>query len=144
MFVESVDRSGTRVVWLFTGSTNSPEDFQGYCDSITRLKDLPCDGLRVAVLVVDAGNPLPDARWRKEIAERSRDVEANTAFILVGGALARGVATAINWLRPPTYVLKTAASFADAAEIADQLVGQPVPELRVLYDNARGAVRDVA
>jgi len=144
MFVEAVDESGGRVVWLFTGRTNSDDDFAQYCASIERLNALEVRGLRVAVLVVDTGNPMPNARWRKEIADASREVAPNTVFILVGNALARGVATAINWIRRPTYELRTAATFTDAAQIAEEWAGEPMPELRSLYVEARGRIHAVA
>ncbi|MBN4049466.1 hypothetical protein JYT86_00240 [bacterium AH-315-N03] len=144
MFVEGVNRSGGMVVWLFTGRTNSDEDFESYCSSISRLNAIETEGLRFAVLVVDKGNPMPNARRRKKIAEVSRDVAPNTVFIMVGGALARGVVTAINWIRRPTYTVRTAATFTDAVLVAEGLAERGLPELRQLHVQVRGEVRDVA
>lgn len=144
MFVQATDEIGGMVVWLFTGRINSDEDFQAYCDSIQRLSSIDVDTLRFAVLIVDAGNPIPGARWRKEIAEVSRDVGANTVFILVGSPIVRGVATAINWIRRPIYTLRTAATFTDAVLVAEELAGKPLPALRRLHEQVRVRVRDVA
>ena len=142
MFVEAVDETGGMVVWLFTGRTNTDRDFQAYCESIVRLNAIPTGGWRVAVLVVDPGNPMPNARWRKLIADVSREVSSTTFFILVGNALARGVSTAINWIRQPTYVFRTSSTFMDAARIAEEVVGKPLPELRELQARARGVLHE--
>lgn len=144
MFIEAADDETSTVLWLFTGATNSDEDFQAYCDSVVRMKTLPSDDVRVCVQIVDSGNPVPNAQWRQKIAKVSADVPANTLFVMVSGPLARGIATAINWIRPPTYAFRTAATFIDATLLAEEFAGRPLPALRGLHRQARGAVREVA
>lgn len=141
MFVETSDEEHGLVVWIFTGPSNTEADYQTYCDSIERLTQLSISGWRIGILIVDAGNPMPNARWRREIARVSTHVPGESAFILVGSPLARGVATAVNWLRPPTYLLRTASSFEDAVKVAEELAGRPLPRLEVLHRRARAATQ---
>ena len=141
MFIEGTDHDEGVVVWIFAGETNDDADYRAYCESITRFERMTSERKRVAVLVVDPSSPMPDARWRREIADRSRNIRPNTIFVLVGNAVARGVATAINWIRPPTYEMRTAASFVDALALAEASTGRSLPRLRELHDEARERIR---
>jgi len=138
------DVARAAAVWLFTGASNSDDDFQRYVDSVVQL-DRMARGREApaGILVADPGNPPPDARWRRRIAEASRDIEPNAIFAVVSGsAFVRGVVTAINWIRPPTYHVSTFARFDDAAAWVRELGGPPPHVFDGLLKEAReGAAR---
>ncbi len=137
MFREAADETMGQVVWRFSGSSNSDEDYRAYCESIVRMAAIAASGWRVAILIVEPGNPIPNAGWRKRIAEVSHRVSPQTLFVIVGGALVRGVATAINWIRPPTYVFRAAATMEGAIAIAEEVTDKSQAGFRDLYEQAR-------
>lgn len=107
MFRLAFDPTPVIAVGVFAGRENTDDDFQRYVDSFMELDAI---ALRTAgsrgcyVIIVDPGNPPPSALWRRRIADASVDVRSNPLIsVVTSSALIRGVATAINWLRPPPY-----------------------------------------
>lgn len=143
----SYDAAFQLAVFVFSGTTNDDDDFQAYCDAIRSLAvklavfaagstALPC-----AVLVVDPGNPIPDARWRKEIAEASGTLRPPMLLAVVSEAsLVRGAITAINWLRPPPFEIATHSSFMRALAWLEGRRGTKLPQLTALLEEARRQV----
>lgn len=147
MFVYRMDRRRALSVWLFTGATNSDDDYAQYVasfavsDEAARLA--PQRG--IGVLLVDEGNPVPNAAWRKRIADASTSLKSNPVVILASSSsVVRGIATAINWIRPPPYELRVASTFDEAVTIAQkERGGEPLTALRVLLDEARAEAAKV-
>jgi len=87
--------------------------FQRYVDSFTKV--VVDDMLRPAALVyVERNNPMPNAHWRKQIAEASSELafRARPRVAFAGPSpLVRGIITAINWLRPPPYDFEVFSTF---------------------------------
>lgn len=142
MLVIKDDVARAAVVWLFTGPSNSDDDFERYVESIQRMqqivrgRDAPA-----GILVTDPGNPPPDARWRRQIAEASRDVDPNVLFALVSTSrIVRGVVTAINWIRPPTYHVDTFSTFAQATAWIEEHGGAAPHVFEGLLAEARAEV----
>ncbi len=103
-------------VWVFSGPENADADFEKYLASIRRF-DESCKGreLPAGILVAEAGNPPPNAAWRRRIAEETRRFSSRPLFAMVSSSmLMRGVVTAINWIRLPAYDFASFDSF-DAA-----------------------------
>lgn len=146
MFTLSSDPVEALAVGLMSGRTNSDEDYEAYCRSIRELdvwavgRDAPA-----YVLVVDPGNPPPDARWRKRIAEASAELTcvksgARPLFVLVTASVAiRGIVTAISWLRPSQYDVVTCATIEDAVRTLAARRGRPTQSLHDLLARARAA-----
>jgi hypothetical protein len=69
----------------------------------------------VFVLVIDEGASFPNAKWRERIAEASRNINPTSLAVFVSASsLARGITTAINWIRPPTYKLAVVSDMNEA------------------------------
>lgn len=120
MYQSVLDVEHALLIGLFSGSTNVDADYQRYIDSIVeadRQKLAKPGG--IAVLVVERGNPIPSAQWRKRIADATGDLATkNVLFILCSGdPLMRGVAIAINWLRPPKYELAITSSITEMLDV---------------------------
>ena len=141
MFTEAFDEERGFVVWLLTGTTNSDEDYQRYVDSIVRLDRVAAGKHRpVAMLVVEAGNPAPGPTWRRRIAAASTSLVSQPVFVLVTtSTLVRGVLTAINWLRPPSYPFAARATFEEGLRWVEDQRG-PTEGLRELLASARARV----
>lgn len=101
------------LVGLFSGPSNSDEDFTRYVESLLQgAKQSKSGKPQIAVLIVDRDNPPPNAHWRKRIADATSHIGGDGALFVLSAEspLIRGVLTAINWIRPPKYEVKIVAS----------------------------------
>lgn len=104
------------MAWYFWGPSNTDDDYARYVESFTTAS---ADGtLRpVGLLYVEPGNPLPNARWRKAIAEASASLDMGARPLVVFASpmtLVRGIVTAVNWLRPPPFDFETCGTLEAA------------------------------
>ncbi len=118
MLTITTDETTGAAVWLFTGTQNSDADFERY---VASLRDLAAMARRLGhgagLLVAARENPPPNANWRKKIADASNHYPPNCSFALVSESMVlRGVLTAINWLRPPTYDVIAVATVDEALD----------------------------
>jgi hypothetical protein len=126
-------------VWVFSGPVNSDADFERYLASIKRL-DESCKGREfpAGILVSDAGNPPPNAAWRRRIAEETRRFTSRPLFALVStSVIVRGVVTAINWIRPPSYDFASFDTFDAAVAWVESRRGRKVAIASKLLAEAR-------
>jgi hypothetical protein len=116
MMIHRVDRMTATATWLFVGRENSDDDLQRYVDSLVALRTLLKPGIRGSGLMfVERHNPAPGAVWRKRMAEASAEIGENCLYALVSESIAiRSVVTAINWLRPPRYLVSAFGKMEDA------------------------------
>jgi hypothetical protein len=119
MFRLAVDRSALVALGIFSGPQNSDADFQSYIDSFEGLDAVAARvrGPRGCfVLIVDPENPRPNALWRRRIADASSHLRSRPLVsVVTRSPLIRGVAIAINWLRPLPIELQSHESLALAA-----------------------------
>lgn len=140
MFVYRLDRRRGIVVWLFTGKINSDDDYARYVASFAIADEACIAGPQpgIGILVVDDDSPVPNAAWRKRMAEASASLKSKPIVLLASSSsVIRGVATAINWIRPPPYDFVTASTFEEAVAAAQKRRGEPLTGLHVLLDEAR-------
>lgn len=143
--LEADDAAGLAVL-VFSGVENTDADYARYIDVIGQLDDMgvrarAATGVRPAiVIVVDPENPTPNSAWRKKIADGSADLSSNPLLALVTASpLVRGVAAALNWLRPPPYTVKTFATFEGGVAWIESVRG-PAPELVHLHNSLRASL----
>lgn len=142
VFSEAADVRLGLAVWVFSGPTNTDADFEAYLASIARL-DLAMLGAGVkhpaVIQVVDEGNQIPNSHWRRRIAEATRVLHCRPLFALVTtSTLVRGVATAINWIRPPRYEVVAWATFDQAVSWVERRRGHSA-RLHALLAEARAS-----
>ena len=116
MFLSSYDPARAAAVFLFTGGSNEDDDFERYLRVTAELAQKTEGHAHPgAILIVDPDNPMPNAAWRKRIAEETADLGDGVHFAFVSPSpLARGVVTAVNWFRRPKYEIETFARFDEA------------------------------
>lgn len=122
MFVEVYDDALPAVVWLFTGSTNAPDDHQRWLTSMAR-----CDsafGARrgVGVLIIDDGSPPPPAAVREQITAAARAIRGTSPLAVVtSSGLARTIIVGLDVAGIVAFPVK---GFA-AVEAAVQWLARP-------------------
>lgn len=144
MLTIRTDTERSVAVWIFSGTTNTEEDYATYVESIRGLVHLvEQNGGGVGLLFAEARNPPPNAVWRRRIAEASAHFAPGCFFILVSESLViRSIATAINWLRPPTYKLTTAATIEEGlAWLSTHRPPEIVEAVRRTYIRAQAEAR---
>lgn len=112
----AIDEDASVAVWLMTGRHNSDEDYERYVASLVDLRARARrKGGGTGLFYADRDNPVPNAAWRKKMAEASKDYPPNCLYAMVSeSVVVRGVVTAINWLRPPTYDFVAVATMEEA------------------------------
>jgi hypothetical protein len=141
LFTYAFDIIENATVFLFSGATNEADDYERYIvafqalDQKSKGRDCP-----IAIVVVDPGNALPNAVWRRRIAEAAGTLRSKPLMILVSGsAMARGIVQAIQWVRPLPFDAETAADFDAAVRIAERRRGRQMSALYTLQTDARAA-----
>lgn len=128
-------------VLLFSGPTNDDGDYERYMAAFQKL-DLKVVNREspIGFLVLDTGNALPNAVWRKRFAEAGMALKSNPTLIVVSSSsLARGVVRAIQWVRPLPLQSLTASNFQEAMTIAEQRRGRVIRGMLALEAEAREA-----
>lgn len=127
-------------VWLFSGLVNTDADYAAYVDAVrgTLQRCVGRTDLPASILVVDAGNPVPNAAWRKRIAEASAMAPCRMLFAVVSSSvLVRGAITAVNWIRPPPYEASVHDEVESAVRWIEEKRGKRTTIFRALLDIAR-------
>lgn len=110
MFRLAFDRPNVIAVGVFSGRLNQDADFQEYIASFPYLDDMAMQNPHIRAVyavVVDPENEMPNAVWRRRIADASAHLRSNPLVSMVTKSVAvRGIVTAINWIRPPPYEIK--------------------------------------
>lgn len=126
-------------MWLMHGDHNSDADYEAYIETIQQMhREAAGHRMAAAIMVIDPGNPVPDACWRRRIAEASADIPASALFALVSPSrVVQSVVTAVNWMRPPNYTHSVHTTFAQARSWVEDERGESLPELLTLLAEAR-------
>jgi hypothetical protein len=138
VFLHAFDLVEATAVFVFTGPANTDRDYERYLEVI-RMLDARVAGRDAALVqIVDSGSPIPNASWRRRIAEQTKTFRCRPTFALVSdSALVRGAQVAINWIRPPPFPMSVVATFEQAVSWSEARRGRPIPVLASLLRAAR-------
>lgn len=140
MFACRIDRSFGVCVWVFAGATNTDDDFQRYIDSFVKADEigalLPFKAC--GLLFVSPENPMPNAKWRKRMAEASMTLKSKPVLAFVSSSpIMRGVVTAVNWFRPPPFEFEILPTFEAGQAWLEEKRQARLPRLLELYGECR-------
>jgi hypothetical protein len=146
MLTYRIDPAYACAVWLFSGSSNTDDDFQRYVDSIPRAIELAQHHERAAGIVyVERDNPMPDAKWRTRIADASTTFPIRPCIAFASpSTLIRGIVMAVNWIRPPPYDFTVEHSFDDAVAWIEEQRGAPMKILFSMMAECQAEARQAA
>lgn len=121
MFTWAEDRPLGAAVWLVSGQSNTDEDYGAHIRCIDAFAGYVSDHRPAVAVQVVEGGPPPPASWRKRLAEASTQLPPSVLFVLVTpSALIRGALTAVEWLRPSPFEIRTCDRFDEAVELVSQ------------------------
>jgi hypothetical protein len=143
MFRLAFDTASVTAVGIFSGRENVDADYRAYIDSIHSLDNIATQQRHtrgVYALIIDPENPPPNAMWRRRIADSSAHLQSNPLVsVITNSIVIRGVVTAVNWIRPPLYVIKCHESIEISAEwIREQRGTDVLALMRRLERECRG------
>ncbi|MFO0669557.1 MAG: hypothetical protein U0235_08025 [Polyangiaceae bacterium] len=144
MFGYAFDIVEASAVFVFAGERAEDSDFERYIAAFQSLdakavgRDSP-----IAVIMTGGDHLLPNAIWRKRIAQAASKLRSNPLMIVVSASmLARGIVQAIQWINPLPFDAAAARSFEEAVAVGEKRRRKPLPELRKLLAEAEAnAVR---
>jgi hypothetical protein len=127
------------IVWYFSGKENSDDDYARYVASFAEADALGAKHAKpVGLLYVEPNNPLPNAAWRKRMAEASTSLRSKPVLAFCSQSpLVRGIVTAVNWLRPPPYEFNTVSTFEEGLAWLEARRGESLPILGVLLGECK-------
>jgi hypothetical protein len=147
MMTFKYDQASSVAVFLFSGPTNTDRDFERYLEAIHALDakqkfvDVPA-----MIIYVDRDNPMPNARWRRRIAEETRELKTKGAVVAFVGEspLLRGIVMAVSWIRPPPFEQTVVSTIGEAMKWVEARRGYPVKIIERLLDECRDEARALA
>jgi hypothetical protein len=116
MFSLTFDRAFGIGIGLFSGATNTDDDFQRYCDTVRLLDDLAKTvSVPAFILVLDRENPQPNAKWRKKMTEARERLRSKPVVAFVcDSPILRGAIKAAEWISPRPFPFVVAEDFENA------------------------------
>ena len=115
MFVEVYDDTTLSVVWLFAGTTNTPDDHERWLLSMQRLDAAAGARRGVALLIIDEGNPPPSSSVRERLPGIARSVRSTSPLAVVtSSSVARGIIAGLDFTGVVRFPLKGFATVNDA------------------------------
>ncbi len=140
MFASRIDRAFGLCVWYFAGDTNTDADFEEYIASFKRADEIAA-GLpfrACGLLYVEPENPMPNAKWRKRMADESRFIKSKPSLVFSSASpFIRGIVTAVNWFRPPPFEFVVTSTFEAGVLWLEEKRGARLPRLKELLDECR-------
>lgn len=138
MFGYAFDIVEATAVFVFAGERAEDSDFERYIAAFQSLdakatgRDSP-----IAIIMTGGDHLLPNAVWRKRIAQAASRLRSNPLMIVVSASmLARGIVQAIQWINPLPFDAAAARTFDEAVVLGEKRRGKPLPELRKLLPAA--------
>jgi hypothetical protein len=124
------------------GSPPTPAaDYEHIVQTITRMAEDAAKRGQVAVIVIVVGrdHDIPDAGWRRRIAEAEKRCQKLRMAMVSESTAARGVVTAIQWITGTRDTLTRSAheTLSDAIVAIEKDLGKSLPRIRELHDAAR-------
>ncbi len=91
---------------------------------------------RLALLIlIDPGHPLPNSVWRRRVAEATSNAHFKPSFAVVtDNPLARGMLTALSWLRPQRFEAHVGPSEERAVAWLEAKRQERLPELKLMLE----------
>lgn len=141
MYFYAEDTAAAAIVIIHRG-VSSDADQQGYVDAITAMNErYGVNGTPIFILINDVDGQPPDAKWRKRIADVTRESSPHALVAFVSESpLMRGIVTAINWIRPSPYKFTVERD----VEQAIIWIERARPQVRAVVERLYGQARKAA
>jgi len=110
----AVDDRHRLAFFRFVSAELSDEQWMFYVDGFVRYASME-GGPYAIVAESELGSAMPNAKWRQRFADAGARVHSDAVFVLITkSAVARGIVTAVNWLRPFRFHYGVVASRQEA------------------------------
>ena len=137
MYYSEFNQARAVLVCRIARGGDEANDFGPHIERLTSAAEATFGlGPRLALLIViDPGHPLPDSVWRRRVAEATSNAHFKPYFAVVtDNQLARGMLTALSWLRPQRFEAHVGPSEERAVAWLESKRGEQLPEVRLLLE----------
>lgn len=140
MFTFAVDKAFGLAVTIFSGKTNTEQDYVSFIETIEKLDSLAATREQpVFFQVFDADNPPLPAIWRKRLVEvRARIRSKPLVVVYAASRIVSTVIWAVNKLDPPPFEHAIVSSIEEGVEVVNARRPGTGKILELLYAEARG------
>jgi hypothetical protein len=147
MYTSGYCAKSAMLVLLFSGKEASDDDYERMIEAWKRLYRDAEGRTPIGIVVVEPGQPAPNASWRRRIAAVQKERQGpRRVGVVTSNPLIRAVITAVEWMTPPGPHQQTLAfaTFEDAVRAFEAMEGRRLDRLRALHHEAQQAARHVA
>jgi hypothetical protein len=139
MYRSLADYPSACLVGVHSGARSDAADFRAVVESLSALNQHAMGPMGFILLVIDAGDHIPPAPVRREIAELRRRGRPHRLAFVTQSAIARAAITAIDWLQPPraNQRVKPWSTVREGVVWLELEHGGALPALEELYMNLR-------
>ena len=117
LFTYAYDEQLGACLFLFSGKSNTDADFDRYLAAIDQLIERTRGRTDLAaMIVVDDGNPPPNAKYRQLMSQRVKGDDLKLVQVLVTSSpIIRGVMTVMTWVTKSRFEATTVCATFDEA-----------------------------
>ncbi len=124
----AVDEVKKNAIFRFSSPTITDRQWRYYLEACERLGAAHGGPGACLVCISDPGSDLPNAPWRRRFAEVATRVRTDTTFVLISPSpMARGIVTAVNWIRPFRFQHRVVGTWAEALRALGPLTSPTRP-----------------
>jgi hypothetical protein len=140
MYRSAADYASGCLVGLHSGARSDASDFRAVVDSFRALNEHAVGPMGFILLVIDAGDHIPTAPFRRELAELRRRGRPHRLAFITQSTMARAAITAIDWLQAPraNQQVKAWVTVGEGVAWLELEHGAALPALLTLYATLRG------
>lgn len=139
----AIDEERRAVLFRTVSAKVSERQWEFYTNTCDRLISATAGPSNITIVISEPDSDVPHAKWRQRFADIGARAHRDTVFVLVTqSTLARGVLTAVNWLRPFKFHYAAVASLDEAVAMADGW--RPGERVRPLFSALQGRLAPVA
>lgn len=141
MFTYAYDKAFGIAVTVFSGSTNTDDDYAGFIDLIQKLDALG-EGRDQPVFfqIFDSDNPPFPAIWRKRVVEVRAHLKSKPfVLVLAQSRLYASIIWVVNKLDPPPFEQYNVSTFEEGVELVNARRPGTGAILQALHAEARSA-----
>lgn len=137
MYYSEFNQARAALVCRIARGGDEENDFGPHIERLVSAAEAVHGGaMRLAlIIVIDPGHPLPNSVWRRKVAEATSNAHFKPYFAVVtDNPLARGMLTALSWLRPQRFEAHVGPSEEKAIAWLESKRSEKLPELKLMLE----------
>ncbi len=116
----AIDEDRQAALFRVVSAKVSEHQWEFYTNTCDRLLSDRAGPSNITIILSEPGSDVPHAKWRQRFADIGARAKPDAVFVLVTqSTIARGVLTAVNWIRPFRFHYAAVPQLDEALTLAD-------------------------